>query len=218
MKQTSWLSGFVAVRRPSSAGPAPDVVLGQRTDREQRAGEIVLAEHVHDVALVLLAVGAAFEGVAVSAAPDAGVMAGGDGVEAELRRPLGEAGELDPAVALDARVRRRPRAMGRNVRGDDMGVEVLGEVEHEMLDTEGVGRPPGVVDVGDAAAPGVALAAPQAHRHADDVVAVSSEQGGGDGRVHTAAHRHHHLAHWRTMAVCLTVGRDGRCTIELEAP
>ena len=92
MKQTSWLSGLVAVRRPSSAGQAANVVLGQRPDREQRAGEIVLAEHVHDVALVLGPVGAALERVPVAAPPDAGVVAGGDGVEAEQRRPFGRGG------------------------------------------------------------------------------------------------------------------------------
>ncbi len=52
----------------------------------------------------------------------------------------------------------------------------------------------------DAAAPGVALAAPQPHRHADDVVAVAREQRGRDRRVDPAAHRHHDL-HRRSPAI-----------------
>ena len=67
------------------------------------------------------------------------------------------------------------------------------EVEHEVFDTEGVGGPAGVVDIGHAATARVALAAPQAHRHADDVVAFGGEERGGDRRVDAAAHRHHHL-------------------------
>ena len=72
-------------------------------------------------------------------------------------------------------------------------VEVVGEVEHEVVDVELLGDAPGIVDVGDAAAPGVALAAPQPHRDADDVVAGAPEQRGGDRRVDAAAHRDHHL-------------------------
>ena len=120
-------------------------------------------------------------------------MAGGHGVEPELGGAFGQAGELDLAVALDARVRRRTGAMRRHVRRDDVGVEVVAEVEHEVFDAEGVGGAAGVVDIGHAAAARVALAAPQAHRHPDDVVTVGGEEGGGDGRVHAAAHRHHHL-------------------------
>jgi hypothetical protein len=83
--------------------------------------------------------------------------------------------------------------VGPDVRGDDAGLEVGREVEDEVIDVELLGDPAGVVDVGDAAAPGVALAAPQAHRHADDVVSVALQQRGGNGRVDAAAHRDHHL-------------------------
>ena len=150
-------------------------MLGERPDREQRAGQVVLTEHVHDVALVLVAVGAPLQRVPVAAPPDACVVTGGDGVETELRRPFGEAGELDLAVALDARVRRRSRTMGRHVWRDDVGVEVLREVEHEVFDTEGVGGPAGVVDIGNAATARVAVASPQTHRDADDVVAFGGQ-------------------------------------------
>ena len=76
---------------------------------------------------------------------------------------------------------------------DDVGVEVVGEVEDEVVDAELLGDAAGVVDVGDGAAAGVALAAPQPHRHADDLVAVARSSGGGDRRVDAAAHRDHHL-------------------------
>ena len=52
-----------------------------------------LVEHVHDVALVLGGVGAALErAAAVGGTSIAGVVAGGDGVEAELLGALAAAG------------------------------------------------------------------------------------------------------------------------------
>ncbi len=86
-----------------------------------------------------------------------------------------------------------PAAWARDVRVDDRGVEVLREVEDEVVDAELLGDAAGVVDVGHAAAPGVALPAPQPHRDADDLVTVARQQRGGDGRVDAAAHRDHHL-------------------------
>ena len=118
MKHTSWLSGLAAVRRPSSAASAPHL----RPCRWRRPGTACgpasrLVEHVHDVALVLGRVGAALERAARRRRrADPGVVAGGDGVEAEQVGPLGEPGELDVAVALDARVRRDAGGVGRDVR------------------------------------------------------------------------------------------------------
>ena len=186
-----------------------DLVLRQRSDREHRAGQVALVEHVHDVALVLGPVGAALERELAAAPADAGVMARRHGVEAELGRPLGQAGELDLAVALDTRIRRDPGAMCRDVRRDNVGLEVVAEVEHEVFDAEGVSGAAGVVDIRHAAATRVALPAPQAHRHADDVVAVGSEEGGGDGRIDPAAHRHHHL-HCAGLLLRPTGGRRAR--------
>ena len=64
----------------------------------------------------------------------------------------------------------RPCRVGGDVGLDHVGVEVVAEVEHEVVDAELLGDAAGVVDVGHRAAAGVAVAAPQLHRHADDVV------------------------------------------------
>jgi hypothetical protein len=47
-----------------------------------------------------------------------------------------------------------------DVRGDDVAVEVVAEVEDVVVDAELVGHPAGVVDVGHRAAPGVAGSPP----------------------------------------------------------
>ena len=84
MKHTSWLSGLAAVRSPSSAASRRTSALSMSPTGNSVRASAGLVEHVHDVALVLGPVGAALERAApVAVAPDAGVVAGGDGVEAE---------------------------------------------------------------------------------------------------------------------------------------
>ena len=100
----------VGLRRgaqPERRRPVAHLGLGEMPDREQRAPQLALREHVHDVALVLRRVGAAMHEVAVADGLDAGVVAGGDRIESEQVGALAEPIELQVPVALDARVRRR---------------------------------------------------------------------------------------------------------------
>ena len=71
---------------------------------------------------------------------DRRVVPGGDGVEAEQVGPLREPGELHRSVALDARVRGDPRRVLTDVGLDDVGVEVVAEVEHQVVDVELLGQ------------------------------------------------------------------------------
>ena len=113
MKHTSWLSGFVGRAQTERRCPVADLRLGEVADREQRAAQFALRQHVHDVALVL---GRHRRRDATKQRSptrlDAGVVAGGDGVEAEQVGALAEAVELQVAVALDARVGREAVAVG----------------------------------------------------------------------------------------------------------
>ena len=97
------------------------------------------------------------------------MVTGRHGIEAEHVRPAKQPVELDAAIALDARIGRRPAGVRGDVRTDDVALEVLREVEDHVVDVELLGDTAGIVDVGDAATPRVALATPQPHRHADDV-------------------------------------------------
>ena len=124
--------------------------------------------------------------------PIACVVAGGEEVEPERVGPLEQTPELHRPVALDARVRRAPGRVRVDVGLDDGVVELVGEVEHVVRDAELGGDAPGVLDVGDAAAPGVGLAAPELERDAGDVVALLEQQRGRDRRVDPAAHRDEH--------------------------
>ncbi len=136
-----------------------------------------MVEHVDDVALILGRVGPPFEGVTAGGrATDVGVMAGGHRIETEEIGTLGETSELHRPVALDARVRRDTACVGIDVGGDDVLVEVVAEVEHQVIDPELLGDATGIVDIGHRAAPGVTVATPQLHRHANHLVARLLEQ------------------------------------------
>ena len=71
---------------------------------------------------------------------DPGVVAGGDGVEAEGVGPAEQPVELEVAVALDARVRRAAGGVGGDVGRHDVLVEVVAEVEDVVLDAEAAGH------------------------------------------------------------------------------
>ena len=67
-----------------------------------------------------------------------------------------------------------------------MAVEVIAQVEHVVLDAEGVADPAGVVHVGDGTAARVGLATPEPQGHADDLAALRQQQGGGHRGVDAA--------------------------------
>ena len=101
---------------------------------------------------------------------DASVMPSSHCVEAEQVGTFAETLELQVTIAFDARIRGEPLTVGLRVWIDHMGTEVVGEVENEMIDPELLSDATSVVDVGDRAAPRVAVAAPKPHRDTDDVV------------------------------------------------
>ena len=71
--------------------------------------------------------------------------------------------------------------------------ELVAVVEHVVRKIELRGDTAGVLDVTDAAAPGVGDATPEPQRDAGDVVTLLGEERGRDRRVDAAAHRDEHL-------------------------
>ena len=83
--------------------------------------------------------------------------------------------------------------MRLHIRVDDVGVEVISEVEDEMVDVKLLSDTASVVDIGDRAAASVGVSAPQFHRDADDLVTLLLQQQRCDGGVDPTAHCTHHL-------------------------
>ncbi len=105
-------------------------------------------------------------------------MAGGDGVETEQTGAVQEPVELQVRIAGDARVRGQALCVPGHIGLDDVAVEIAGEVEHVVGDTELLRHPPGVLHIRHRAATRVRRAAPQLHRGPDDLVAFLEHQGG----------------------------------------
>ncbi len=180
MKHTSWLSGFSAVRRPSATCSIANLCLGEVPDRKHGSPQFALREHVHHVALILGGISTAMHEASIADDVDTCVVTRRDGIESQQIGALAEPVELQVSIAFDARVRREAFAVSTHVGIDDVGVEIVAEVEHEMVDVQLLCDTPGVVDIGDRTAAGIALAAPQAHRDTDDVVTGIDQFGGGN--------------------------------------
>ena len=111
---------------------------------------------------------------------DADVVTGGDVVEPQRIGAAQETVELEVTVALDARVRCLAGLVRSDIGVDHVAGEVVTEVEDVMGDAQVIGDPTGVVDVGHRTTTAVALAAPQLHRDADDLVPLFEQERSGD--------------------------------------
>ena len=173
--------GFAGRPEAQRRGTGPHLRLGERADRQQDAGQGFLTEHVDDVGLILGPVSAASDAAAaVRQGRDAGVMTGRHRVETEDGGPLEQPVELHMTIALDAWVRCPAGRVIGDVGPDDVRREVVAEVEDVVVDTEVVGDAAGVVHIAHRATSGVALAAPEFHRDADDIVSLVAKQSSRD--------------------------------------
>ena len=114
-------------------------------DREHRASELLLPEHVQYVGLVLGHVGAAAEvPPAPNVPPRPHVVAGRHDVEACLVGALEERAELDPLVAPHAGVGRAARAMLVEEVGEHRPGEPLAHVDDLEFESHQLGDGPSV--------------------------------------------------------------------------
>ncbi len=114
---------------------------GRGAQREHRVRELLGGEHAEHVRLVLRPrAGAVQFAVAVVIRHDRRVVAGADGVEAQVERLLEEGRELDLLVAAHARVGRAPGGVLGDEVVDHVELETLGEVPHVVRDADDVRR------------------------------------------------------------------------------
>jgi hypothetical protein len=106
--------GLVGGREAEVPGDRADLRFRELPEREPRLGQLVLAEAVQEVGLVLVVVvGAEEVRLAVGPLAAAGVVAGGDGVAVvELAGAPEQRAELDGRVAVGARRRRSALEVG----------------------------------------------------------------------------------------------------------
>ena len=92
------------------------------------------------------------------------------------------------AIALDAWVRSKAIDVRLHIRIYDMSVEIVRKIEDKVIDAELLRDTARIIDIRNRAATRVALATPQTHSHADDLVALRLEFGCGNRRVDATRH------------------------------
>ena len=169
-------------RQPGLVGHCSHVGLLQFTEREGGGRQLLLAQLVQEIALVLARVARPQQPPAAAFAVDAGVVAGGNALGTQLARRVQEVLELDLAVAQHVRV--------GGAAGGVLGQEVLehvlpvlaGEIAEMDRDAEPAGHRHRVAAVVLGAAVAAAVVGPVLHEQAGQRLAgVAQEQGGDRG-------------------------------------
>jgi hypothetical protein len=169
--------------------------LGELPHRQQDSAQLVLAEHVQHIGLVLSHVATAPQLPNGTGPAHPGVMSCGYCVEAKLAGSRQEPVELQVGVASYAGVRRQPPSMSAHVRPYHLVLENLSKVKDVMSDAELLGYAAGVFDVRHRATARVAGPAPQLHGGPDDFVALCQEERCRDRGVDPAGHGDQYLRH-----------------------
>jgi hypothetical protein len=181
-------------RQASFRGDAPHLRLGVVADGKEHVFQFRLAKHAEHVALILALVHALEQmHLAVIAAAQARVVARGQVVGAQPPRIVEQIVEADVTVALQAGVGRHAAAVAVDEKIHHVTLEGLLDVDQVKGNAQFLGHPPRVVDALQAAAlVGRAFALPrlrpEAHHHADAVVALLHQQRRRHGRIDPAAH------------------------------
>jgi hypothetical protein len=182
---------LVGHRQAALAGDAPHLGLAEAADRELAEGELLGAERVQEVALVLAAVGGAQQAAAV----DPRVMAGRVALRAEPLGILEADAEFDLTVAEHVRI---GRATGLQL-GEKMGEHALAVLRREarlvQRDAELVAHAPRVLEVGRGRAVTVVVFRPVRHEERLDAVAGVLEQRGRYRGVDAAGKCHDDAGH-----------------------
>lgn len=122
---------------------------GRVADREHRAVELVPGEHGQDVGLVLVRI----DGPTQLSSGQARVVAGGQRIETQGHRLVGQRREFDLLVAGQTRIRGLSRSVGGDELVDDVVLEAIGEVPHVERDPQDVGGAAGIVGIFTRTAP-----------------------------------------------------------------
>ena len=183
-------------RNPQLACQRPHRRLVELAERHDEPRELALLEPVEVIGLVLVGVGAHAQFPAAAAvARHAAVVPGRDRLRAVGLPLLEQRAELQPVVAVHARVRRAAGEVVADERLDHLLAEVRLEVDRVEWEAESVRNRARVARIGGRTAgrerllrPAVAIV-PRAHVHADHLGAGAMQQRRRDRAVDAAAHR-----------------------------
>src|SRR5690348_8887934 len=165
-----------------------------RAQREQRGGQLLLAQGMQEIALVLGVVDRAQQAVVAFMKVHAGVVSCGDFLGAQRVGLVQKGLELDLAIAQNIGIGRAPGA----VFGEEMREYAVPVSRREVACMERYAEPAahrhGILAVGiGGAGPGTIIFLPVLHEQTLDVVPGLLQQQGRDGRIDAAGNAEHHL-------------------------
>ena len=158
---------------------APDLVLLAVSEGKVEPAQLVLVEHVQEVALVLRGIAGAVQAQHAVLAPDPGVVPRRYAFRSELVCKMKQFLHLHAAVAAHTGARGLAVEVALDEGADDLALELAPAVEGVVRDAQQVGHPPGVVNIFWRAAPAadapVVGRVPEMERDADDLVAFGDQ-------------------------------------------
>ena len=179
-------------RQPSQFG------LGHAAYREHRHAQRALAQHVQEVSLILVLVGAALQPIFAIIAAHPGIVTGRQFVRAQLPRKVQQCAELYLAVAQHVRVGRATAPVLVQEVAEHPLLILPGKVDRVVRYAYHLGDALHVAPVLRGGAYAVlVLLLPVVHEYAYHVVALPLEQQRRHRRVHAARHAHYysHVTH-----------------------
>ena len=175
-------------RKSGGVGAAPDLDLGELTERKQSFRERARADAVQKIALILRLIAPLEEPGAGGAVVEPGVMAGGDAVGAEAVHVFQADAELDLAVAEHVRVRRATCRIFTQKAGE-YALAVLGREAHPMeRNSQGIADGARILEVFGGGAVRIAVLLPIGHEEPLNRETGIPQQERRDGRVDAAGH------------------------------
>ena len=197
--------GLVGRHEIEFAGDRPDLRLCQVTERKTGVLELILAEAVEEVGLVLVGVDGSGEARRTVRGDQATrIVTRRDRLAVvEVPRAAQQRPELHVRVAVDARARGPTIEIRVEERLEDAGIELALEVHDVERDSELGGDPPGVIGRVERATALLELRVGigdvvETHPDADGFVTLACDERGGDRRIHSPGHRHEDPAHTPT--------------------
>ena len=125
-----------------------NLLLGEVTDRQEKSAQDGFGEIAQDITLIFLGVGATAEEGSSLHLQNLCVVPRRHRVEAESLRALEEQVELDVPIAFDTGIRSETRGVISHERFHYELIEFVGVIKNVMIDTEHLGHPARVVNVG----------------------------------------------------------------------
>jgi hypothetical protein len=119
---------------------------------------------------------------------NARMVAGGNRIETKRSAALDKSVELQVTVAFNARIWRGSIDVRGHVWLDNMLVEIVGEIEDKVIDTNLLCNTASIVNIGHRTTTCVAFATPQTHGDTNNVVTLLTQDECCSRRIDTAGH------------------------------